>query len=334
MIGLFVDGWAHTNLTELETFFTPWHGLFYSGFTATALWITWMIRKRILAGNQLATAIPPGYKLAAVGLVLFALGGVGDGIWHTVLGIETGVDALISPTHILLFLGIVFIVGAPMRAVAEAHPGRSLPKGEFLPVGMSMGLMTMIISFFFMYTYAPSTGVPSVALTDHSGSFEAEFGIMQMLLSTVILTGAMLYLAERWNTPMFTFTVIFGFLGVLFQGMLDEFSQPWEIVTPIAGGLAADLFIRRYRPTPRSVIAWPVLGAVMPLTMWSVYMITFSMFRDLRWPPELWAGSVVLTMMVGLGLAHLLARSSSDTPESLSPEPVAAGASGPGPASD
>ena len=27
---LFVDGWAHNNLDQIETFFTPWHALFYS----------------------------------------------------------------------------------------------------------------------------------------------------------------------------------------------------------------------------------------------------------------------------------------------------------------
>jgi hypothetical protein len=40
MIGLFVDGWAHNNLdTSLESFFTPWHALFYSGFAACAGWL-------------------------------------------------------------------------------------------------------------------------------------------------------------------------------------------------------------------------------------------------------------------------------------------------------
>lgn len=33
--GVFVDGWAHNNLAKLETFFTPWHALLYSGFAAT-----------------------------------------------------------------------------------------------------------------------------------------------------------------------------------------------------------------------------------------------------------------------------------------------------------
>ena len=40
--GLYLDGWAHNHLpSALESFFTPWHGVFYSGFLATAayLWL-------------------------------------------------------------------------------------------------------------------------------------------------------------------------------------------------------------------------------------------------------------------------------------------------------
>ena len=34
--GVFLDGWAHVNLPGLETFFTPWHAVLYSGFLAVA----------------------------------------------------------------------------------------------------------------------------------------------------------------------------------------------------------------------------------------------------------------------------------------------------------
>src|SRR5579883_1860733 len=35
--GLFIDGWAHSNIPQLETFFTPWHAVFYSGYLAVGL---------------------------------------------------------------------------------------------------------------------------------------------------------------------------------------------------------------------------------------------------------------------------------------------------------
>ena len=36
VLGLFLDAYAHADAPELETFFTPWHAVFYSGFAATA----------------------------------------------------------------------------------------------------------------------------------------------------------------------------------------------------------------------------------------------------------------------------------------------------------
>ena len=41
VLGLFLDGWSHINLQNgvLGEFWTVWHGLLYTGFTATAFWV-------------------------------------------------------------------------------------------------------------------------------------------------------------------------------------------------------------------------------------------------------------------------------------------------------
>jgi hypothetical protein len=44
--GIFIDGWAHINIPRLETFFTPWHAVFYSGFLATAGWVVYQAVRR------------------------------------------------------------------------------------------------------------------------------------------------------------------------------------------------------------------------------------------------------------------------------------------------
>ena len=38
VLGLFLDAYAHATTPTLETFFTPWHAVFYSGFAATGAW--------------------------------------------------------------------------------------------------------------------------------------------------------------------------------------------------------------------------------------------------------------------------------------------------------
>src|ERR1700730_10589836 len=51
--GLFIDGWAHSNIPQLETFFTPWHAVFYSGYLAVA---TTLIIKMLQNLRQIAPA--------------------------------------------------------------------------------------------------------------------------------------------------------------------------------------------------------------------------------------------------------------------------------------
>ena len=45
------------------------------------------------------------------------LGGAGDIVWHTLFGIEAGIEALLSPTHLLLAFGGAVAVSGPLHAI-------------------------------------------------------------------------------------------------------------------------------------------------------------------------------------------------------------------------
>ncbi|HSE45781.1 MAG TPA: hypothetical protein VLA89_10700 [Gemmatimonadales bacterium] len=51
-------------------------------------------------------ALPVGYGLSGLGALIFAAGGMTDLIWHTIFGIEAHVEALLSPTYLVLALGL------------------------------------------------------------------------------------------------------------------------------------------------------------------------------------------------------------------------------------
>src|SRR5215472_9146665 len=90
--GLFIDGWAHSNIPQLETFFTPWHAVFYSGYLAVAVTLLVQILLNLgqsaldtggsspslvtlvrenLPGQRWLRAIPNGYGLSVLGLAIF-----------------------------------------------------------------------------------------------------------------------------------------------------------------------------------------------------------------------------------------------------------------------
>src|SRR3954453_24176867 len=149
IIWLFLDGWSH-GVNKPESFFTPWHALLYSGFVAGVAWFSWDGWRQSSTGS-VAVA---GDRGLSVGLALFVVGAVGDGIWHPVFGIEVNLEALLSPTHLLLFTGGFLMAAYPVRAAradgSEVAPGWS----AWWPQAITLTLLTALVGFFTMYVSA------------------------------------------------------------------------------------------------------------------------------------------------------------------------------------
>lgn len=127
---LFADGWAHLHAPELESFFTAWHLGLYSAFAALTGWFAWLGRS-LRAGRF---ELPIGYSLGALGAAVFAVGGVADLAWHQAFGIEAGIDALVSPSHLILFAGGMLILTCPLRSAwARGEPASTVRGAGHLP---------------------------------------------------------------------------------------------------------------------------------------------------------------------------------------------------------
>src|SRR5688572_21286684 len=143
--GLYLDVWAHNHDAGVESFFTPWHAVFYSGFLAVAAYLlgTWV--KNIGRGYSWKRAVPRGYTLSLLGVAIFAAGGLFDMLWHLAFGVEVSVEALLSPSHLLLALGIVLIVSGPFRAAWKRTAGTPTGLVALLPMLLSI---TFVLSVF------------------------------------------------------------------------------------------------------------------------------------------------------------------------------------------
>lgn len=60
IFGLMVDAYFHSTDADLETFLTPWNGLFYSGFISMALWLNRITFARRRPTGNILTWAPPG----------------------------------------------------------------------------------------------------------------------------------------------------------------------------------------------------------------------------------------------------------------------------------
>lgn len=284
LIGLFLDGWAHST-AKPETFFSPWHGILYSGFVAAVGWYVW-------DGRRNRTA-PVTDRYATAGLVLFVAGALGDGVWHTLFGIEVDIEALLSPTHLALMVGGALMVSAPLRHAWEWLPERPTMR-QFAPALASITLVTSLALFFLMYL---SAAAPIAA---EPGEQNQGWGIASVIVRTVVMLGAALFLLIRWTPPAGSFTVLFTVPAVALSGI--EGFQAIALVTPfVLGGIVADVIVARSDASRRA----KTIGLVVPTVSWITYFAVHAVVWGVRWPAEIWTGAVVFAGLAGTCLALL-----------------------------
>ena len=263
--GLFLDGWAHVNQPGLETFFSPWHAVFYLGFVVSTVVLARLVAQHQRGGRFDPALVPAGYGLGMVGVALFVAGGVADGAWHTIFGVETSVAALLSPSHLLLLSGGLLMVTSPVRSAWSSPdlPARS-PALALLPALWATALTTTVLLFFFQYLSAFVSRFPSTPAADGpEGLLTTIVGVAAVLVTNLIVVAPVLLLARRWRLPFGTVALL-ATAGAVGLTSLREFALGALVPAMLAGGLAADLLLARLRPGPDRPGPFRAAGALVP----------------------------------------------------------------------
>ena len=300
MVGLFVDAYNHVTNPDLETFWTPWHAIFYSGFLATAAWLVAIrLRRRPEIGADIFWA-PQGYRLAMYGIALFAAGGIGDALWHEVFGVETSLDALLSPTHLLLYVGLTLIISAPVRARwldADVDPTNppAPSLGSFFPALASLTFAATLTAFFFEYAWTPlelrDVLIPYNPATNSEEW--AAFGFLTIVVTTLIAFTPLLVASRRWRLPFGSVTTYMLLMNLLLLVGFDK--DPDGFLATLAAGIVMDVLIRQ-GAARRLVVVLP------PLVLWASYFGLVDLGHELGWPPEIWGGSIFFAVLAAIAV--------------------------------
>jgi len=272
-IGLLLDAWAHNNVPELETFFTPWHAVFYWGFVATAAWIGWTCRRAVRSGRPDLGAVPVGYQLAVFAVAGFAVAGIADFSWHTAFGIEQDIDILFSPSHLGLAAAMTVIITTPLRA-AWAAPDGETPPGllRLLPAVLAVAFTTTLVLLFLQYANAFSylAGDVVYGMSNLDIDWTAEF-TSAVLVTNLVLVVPLLALARRWVVPPGTATIVYACAGGL-SFAVTGFRNTALILGLAGAGVAVDLLAAWLRPGPERPGRVRAFAALAPLPIWIVYV--------------------------------------------------------------
>ena len=297
--GLYLDGWAHTHVAQLETFFTPWHAVLYSGFLVHAGTLVPSGWYRQRPRGPILERVPVGYGLGLLGALLFAIAGVADMVWHSLLGVEVDLEALLSPPHLLLLTAGTLMIATPVRA-AGARRARPVRWQGWLPAILSVFAVSAVAAFFLEYL-SPFLDVPAA-----SGHGSAQvLGVGEYLLTTVLLVAPLLYAWGRLGRiPPGMITAV-GLAVTVPVGVLNDFQFLAGQLWALAGAVTADValhMIRKRRPRLVPVVA----GATVPALVWALHLLGVALTVGIAWTVELWAGVIVLSVLSGAVLGGLL----------------------------
>lgn len=307
-LGLFLDAYAHANFPGLESFFTPWHAVFYSGFAATAGWVLWTVWGHVRDGRRGIAAVPLGYGMTVVALPVFAVSGGADMMWHELLGVETSTDIFFSPSHLGLIASMVVILTSPVRA-AWADPG--LPARPslraLLPAVLTLSFAASLVLLFLTYGNAlllrPERVVELMDLRDGGGAGGLA---SRVVITTLVLLAPVLLLARRWELPRGAATIGYA-IAALISAVLTGFENLPMTAAVVAAGVGVDVLAAVIRPGADRRGAFWIFAAAAPFVTWALYLgVASSMVGRLPAVTEFWTGIPIVAGLIGWLLAVVM----------------------------
>lgn len=305
--GLYLDGWAHNHGKVDDSFFTIWHAFFYAGFALVALLLVGTLVINRIRGFSWQAALPQGYQLALLGVLIFAAGGVGDLIWHELFGIEEDFEALLSPTHLLLGLGLGLAVTGPLRA-AWQRPGRQPSWRQLTPALLSLSALIADLSFFMMFSHPLYSRTGSRFEHNFASEVGQVAGVLGIMLVGALLVGPMLLVLRRWTLPLGSLTLVWGvnIVAITILGYHEA-----TVIAMAAAMLLAtavlDFLLWRISSRLEATTTLRLFAFGAPVLLFSAYYLALMDTEGTRWSVHLVTGSVAMAGVVGWLLSYLVA---------------------------
>jgi hypothetical protein len=321
--GLQLDAYAHATNPDLETFWTPWHAVLYSGIAACGFTLLWLLRPRLpeeLTYRAVLRDTPPALRVPVVGMALLLVGGAIDTLWHNLFGIEQGLEIFFSPSHFLIIGGMVLVAAGPALMLA-ATPARAIAGGNTVLVTVSALLAALPLHIYSLHASAlvePMLGTGAAEMGTFSEDGQMAHGYFG---STVLLLLPVLILARRWRLPIGVPTTLAALPGVFMALMFGDPGNEWLPIAVAAAGVVVEVLARLAAPAFRGLsvdMRWMLLGLLAPIVVWGAVLAVGAVTVGVGWGLHMLSGVLAAAAFTGLGTAFVVRRMQPQ------PAPVAA----------
>jgi hypothetical protein len=263
-------------------------------------------------GLPLRESVPTGYELSLLGAGIFLVGGVADMAWHIVFGIEANVDALFSPTHLILAVGGVLMASGPLRSAwrrADAGHEPAMPWAAVLSLTVVLSVITFLLQIAHPLVNPQAAGsVPDLRTFVF---YRQALGVSGVVIQTAVVMALVLLSARRFVLAFGTLTAILGLnaLALSFLGRQVGGRDGGLSLVPaalVAGLLADTLYAALGASRLRdSQLGFRLFAFGVPVVFYLVYFLALVATTGTWWSIHQWLGSVVVAGITGWLLSYV-----------------------------
>ena len=307
LIGLYLDGSAHVNFSAtIDNFFTPWHGILYSGLAASIAVLGIVYVTNLAKGYHWLRALPPAYMRSILGAGIFFAAGIGDLWWHETFGFEADIEALVSPSHLSLAVGAVLMISGPMRMAW----GSSRSQDEKMPWTAVLSMFA-VLGVFTFFTQFASAFAESDLLTSGIPTGDTHF-LDKALISGVLIPSVLwmvfiLMAILRWKLPAGSLILLIAGNSVLmFLLTILSSRENWQVlIAALLGGVTAEVLLRVLQPSREHPNALRWFSFLIPASLFLLYYLSLILTKGIWWNSNMWLGMLFFSGVTGLGLSWL-----------------------------
>jgi hypothetical protein len=322
--GFLLDNWAHLHI-PIETFFTPYHAVFYSAMVAGTVILALTARRNHKLGYRGGDVLPAAYQSALWGVPVFFAGGIGDLIWHTFFGVEDRIEAVTSPTHLIIGLGVLLVTGAPIRSALEQRASLRSLRAQ-LPLIFALATWLEFIHLGTAYGYDP--GAARMYAPPQAAAYGVDYftntalllfhegtGMAVIIVQSLVMMGVAVWLVARFALRPGALALLFVLGNGMIAAALGEGTPFLATILAmcVAAGLTGDLIVARAHPGPDRPVAFGLFGAIVPGVYYGTYFLVTALTGGFWWSWALTLGAVVWSMLCGLALTLIAGNSAPRT---------------------
>jgi hypothetical protein len=297
VLGAYVDAWSR--LTAPSPL-GRWQDAFLdAGWLAATGFMALVFGRALARGLAWRAALPPGYHLALAGGLLFGLGALADVYYQIAFGPGQGLEALLSPTHIVGLAGGGLLVAAPLIQALHERPER-----VDWPVVLSGALTLSALTFFTLFAHPLADLWSSSRWNVQVTQWVAQnLGVAGILIQVSMLVGVMLLLIRSFALPRGSLTVLCALNGLC---LVIAGRHPELFPVPVLTGLVADALLLRLRPEASTTAGLRLFAAGVAAAYVVFYWAAIVVLEGgSAWSPQLWIGVALAAALAGFLVSYL-----------------------------